>query len=499
MGTNIRDNNRVAVHGMAIPRLFMDVRTNRRTGIAYFERDGITKKVYFKDGDAVFASSNQESDRLGRRLLKAGRLNQNQYLAVSEIIQKTGKLEGSVMVELGFVSRNDLEDELRRQARDIILSLFSWRDGWYQFDETTFPLAGIVPIGMSIGNIIREGLTGFEWQAVRRSLPPLAAVLRPAENPAALLQTAGLSEDQKSVLLLIDGEKSIEQICAASRIGDFNTLTAIHLFLALGIIEVGEIKEHVVHVQAQQVVRLALGIEDEAPAGPKPSEASPEEIRHLVQTTFEEMEGKDFYQLLGVAETAQPQDIRKAYFRLAKLYHPDRHFNPQLSDLKGPLEAIFSRLSEAYNTLSSPSLRAEYDIKRASTVQKTEPEEEKADRKATAANQFNKGYRDFKAGNFWGASEAFRWASRLDPTNSKYFYYLGLSLAQMPRRGHEAEESFKKAIEIEPTRTEYYIELGNLYLSNNMKTRAASLYREALRWDPDSEMLKQALKAVERG
>lgn len=498
MDNNSRTNSHDAIYDMSIPRLFLHLRAERKTGVAIFEKDGITKKVYFKDGDAVFAVSNQENDRLGRRLLVAGRLEQNQYHAISEIVQKTGKLEGSVMVELGFVSRDELEDAFRRQARDIILSLFSWRKGSHRFEETAVPLAGITPIGMSVGNIIREGLTGFEWQAVRRSLPPLVTILRPAENPAALLQAAGLSEDQKSVLLLIDGEKSIEQICAASKIGDFNTLTAIHLFLALGIIEVGDIKEGDARTQAQQAVRLAIGIE-EAYAGPEFHEASPEEVRRAVQSAFEEMEGRDLYQVLGVAEDASLRDIRRAYFRLAKLYHPDRHFDPQLSDMKGPLEAIFSRLTEAYNTLSSPSLRAEYDIRRAAGAQKIEPEEDKTDRKASAAGQFNKGYKEFKAGNFWGASEAFRWASRLDPTNSRYFYYLGLSLAQMPRRGHDAEESFKKAIELEPTRSEYYIELGNLYLSNNMKTRAVSLYREALRWDPDSEMLKQALKAVEKG
>ena len=54
---------------------------------------------------------------------------------------------------------------------------------------------------------------------------------------------------------------------------------------------------------------------------------------------------------MGVREDAAEAEIRKAYFRLAKEYHPDRHLQKEMSELKNELESLFGRITEAYNIL----------------------------------------------------------------------------------------------------------------------------------------------------
>ena len=59
----------------------------------------------------------------------------------------------------------------------------------------------------------------------------------------------------------------------------------------------------------------------------------------------------------------------------------------------------------------------------------------------------------------------------------------------MPRRLHEAEENCKKAIKIEPTNPEHYINLAMIYKKAGLEAKATALLEEALKWDPDNEII----------
>jgi uncharacterized membrane protein YsdA (DUF1294 family) len=63
---------------------------------------------------------------------------------------------------------------------------------------------------------------------------------------------------------------------------------------------------------------------------------------------------KDYYAILGVPRNATPEQIKEAYRRLAKEYHPDRNPSPEA-------EERFKLINEAYQVLSDPAKRAEYD------------------------------------------------------------------------------------------------------------------------------------------
>jgi curved DNA-binding protein len=64
---------------------------------------------------------------------------------------------------------------------------------------------------------------------------------------------------------------------------------------------------------------------------------------------------KDYYQILGVDKKASESDIKKAFRRLARQYHPDLNPNNQTA------EAKFKEVNEAYEVLSDPDKRKKYD------------------------------------------------------------------------------------------------------------------------------------------
>lgn len=64
--------------------------------------------------------------------------------------------------------------------------------------------------------------------------------------------------------------------------------------------------------------------------------------------------GKDYYKILGVAKSANDDDIKKAYRKLALKYHPDKNKEPDS-------EEKFKEVAEAYEVLSDKKKRDVYD------------------------------------------------------------------------------------------------------------------------------------------
>lgn len=63
---------------------------------------------------------------------------------------------------------------------------------------------------------------------------------------------------------------------------------------------------------------------------------------------------KDCYDVLGVGQRSTSQEIKKSYRKLSLQYHPDKNPSPEA-------DKMFKEIANAYEIISNPEMRAEYD------------------------------------------------------------------------------------------------------------------------------------------
>ena len=197
------------------------------------------------------------------------------------------------------------------------------------------------------------------------------------------------------------------------------------------------------------------------------------------------MTRKDYYKILGVSPSASQEEIKEAFFRLAKKYHPDRHRGRAGAD-----HALrFAEINEAYNVLKDPASKAAYDREhggRTGTARK-------AEQKYRAEELYETALKALKIKDVNSAIDLLKAATRMAPQNAEYWSMLGMALAEKPRRLHEAREMCERAVEMEPYDVENYVRLGLVYKKAGLRLRARRQFEQALRWDPSHPTARREL------
>ncbi|MBF0779874.1 MULTISPECIES: molecular chaperone DnaJ [unclassified Granulicatella] len=137
------------------------------------------------------------------------------------------------------------------------------------------------------------------------------------------------------------------------------------------------------------------------------------------------MAKRDYYEVLGISKTASEDEIKKAYRKLSKKYHPD-------INKEDGADEKFKEISEAYEMLSDPQKRAAYD------------------QYGHAANDPNFGAGSSGFGGFGGFSGGFEDIFESFFGGAGGFGGAGRSRANMPRQGENLQQrvhlSFEEAI-----------------------------------------------------
>ncbi len=466
-----------SVRDFPLPDILIGLSRTHKTGVFHLISGPVHKNIYFNEGDMIFATSNQREDRLGDMFVREGLITQQQYDLSSEFMKESGKRHGQAMVEMGYLKPKELFEGVTRAARKIILSMFSFRDCDFMFKEGPLPTEEVITLKLSAANLIFKGIKNVgDLRILKQNIPQDDSTLTFSSNPLDLFQDLGLEQEDRRILSFVDGKRTFREIISEAGGDAFDTIKVLIALLSTRIIEVGEpFTSPEEEISAEEVF-----------TEPEPADNS--EIISKIEDLYAKYEELGYYGILGVSKNASRMDIKKAYYIRAREFHPDKHFQLE-GDMKTKLNTLFTYITTAYSTLSTPELRMKYDS--APVVKRTGP----TDNTELAKERFQHGKAEYKNGQYANAARTFSEAAYLDDTVAEYHFYTGLALFY-DEKYREAERAVQRALRLDPFNADYLAEAGYIYLSMEMPLRAKGSFEKALQYQAGHNRATEGLSQL---
>ncbi len=218
--------------------LLMELHRGTVTGSLKLERAPLQKAVYFREGQILFAASNDPKDQLASILVEEGKLGPDQ-MQVAQARVSPGNPLAKVLTELGYISQRELADAARLKVEKILTDLYAWKEGTYQFATKSLP-KGAIDLDLSTARLLFNSIRRIqdrEW--VLRQLGSLEAVLGPGTSLSDFIQQAQADDASKDVLELADGVKTVKQIASVSSLGEFDVSKILAAATILGVLDKG--------------------------------------------------------------------------------------------------------------------------------------------------------------------------------------------------------------------------------------------------------------------
>lgn len=227
---------------MNLTDLLQFLAAGRKTGTLRFDCGKITKQVYFKNGLIVGSKSNDPKEYLGQTLLHYGKVSDEQLQIARETQRSTSGRLGEVLVELGFLSEEDVLAILKTKTLDAIYDLFMWTDGQFEFyDDEKLP-EELILVEVEPTNVIMEGIYRIDELARYKTLVPNDRSI--LELAAGWTSSLKLGKEYRQIFFFIEKRISVAEICYHMHASAFHVYGQLYDLIGKGVARVaGELPE----------------------------------------------------------------------------------------------------------------------------------------------------------------------------------------------------------------------------------------------------------------
>lgn len=502
--------NNLDLHGnfLAFPlaELLTEIAAARLDGSLRLSHDGQKIIVYFSAGEIVFAVSNARASRLFDILLRENKISKK---ILTEMPNFTSDLEfAEALVEKKIFTRADIDALFVHQIEEVLRGALEWTAGVWVFS----PLARIrqdIRFKINLSQLLAE-------HARRLSTERIFSRLRGAQEsflaaPPAAAGGVDLQPHEAFVLSRFGREPlKVEEIRIASGLPESAVLQALYALWLGGFLIPQNRNAAFTENKISEILSARFTLKKEAVQAPSVKIETPEEIAKAAEEKSEAVReaaglsleaylakvenALTLYDTLEIAVSAPTEEIKHAYFALAKQFHPDRFYKKTDAALHARIQNAFSQIAQAYETLKNKETRTSYDFKmrkEAAQREKMREEgitsEEAAQHKQTdlATENFDHGFALLEAENYGEAVPFLARAAHLSPATARFHAFFGKALAADARHRHKAEGELQTAVRLEPGNADFRLMLARFFIQYNLPKRAEGELSRLLEISPN--------------
>ncbi|MBI4509811.1 MAG: DnaJ domain-containing protein [Deltaproteobacteria bacterium] len=553
-----------------LPEIFASLAQSSFSGVLSSEREGRRYAIFFSDGAVVDADSPVPEDQLGRVLLAAGILTSAQVgEMVTRLARSPGKRALDVLVEMEALQRDSLERAATMGLAKRAIRAFSLAGTTFHVDEQAHARQSGGPFDAR-WLLYRGLRQFYDEARLLRELERLSGqAMKRLGDAESLLEPFGFGEAEHACIAYLqrgywEAQDLADACAAAPREVVLSVVHALVLFGALDLQPADQVPRlrrkgaasaprppapavvtstrptpSAIKQGAPQPTSQAAPPPPGGPSAPSPPSRStaaavtppavtapsvsrptaapsmqaphvstvPPGLREQMLRKFAAVEaGADCFAVLEIDRHASKEQVKAAYFQLAKTYHPDRLAIVKLDDLRPQVERIFVRLSEAFATLGDDARKKEYltilgQGGEAVVKQRESDEAARAMKILSAEEQFRIGEMALRRQLWPQALEAFKKALELNPDEGEHHaMHAWATWCVAPDKDKvlvEVRKGLHKAIELNPQCAQAFFYTGQVFKHSGDLERASAHFQKALDLQPSHVEAEREVRLME--
>lgn len=234
-----------------LPEMLNSIERFRVPGVIEARNETTTKHVYIRDGYVIHAASTDRADSLGEYLLRQEILSPEEYRHLSKTLRTANQRLGVLLVRRNLLTPEQVQRAIREHIEEIVWSLFFWREGEVSFSVGEFHGPEMIQIQLPMRQVVVRG--------IRRAPQARPLVERLGRKETVFearfewedLIDIGLDGDEYKLLELVDGKRTLYDLCADGPLAPAENAKLLYAFQVLQLVRRAEASEAKGRVKVQ--------------------------------------------------------------------------------------------------------------------------------------------------------------------------------------------------------------------------------------------------------